>query len=141
MACLLADRVIASEPSFNYVGVDCFGSLVVQRARSTTKKYGVLFTCMTVRVIHLEIVHTLDTDSILNPLRRFNARRGKPKQITSENEGNFVKGQKDFQEAIPQRNQEMVHAFLLQKNIKWISNPPSASHHGGVWERCIRTVR
>ena len=117
-----------------------FWSLVVQRARSTTKKYGVLFTCMTVRVIHLEIVHTLDTDSILNPLRRFIARRGKPKQITSDNEGNFVKGQKDLQEAIPQRNQEMVHAFLLQKNMKWISSPSSASHHGGVWERCIRTV-
>ena len=65
MACLPADRVIPSEPPFNYVGVDCFGSLVVQRARSTTKKYGVLFTCMTVRVIHLETIHTLDTDSIL----------------------------------------------------------------------------
>ena len=140
LACLPADRVIPSEPPFNYVGVDCFGSLVVQRARSTTKKYGVLFTCMTVRVIHLEIVHTLDTDSILNPFRRFFARRGKPKQITSDNEGNFIKGQKDLQEAIPQRNQEMVHAFLLQKNMKWISSPSSASHHGGVWEHCIRTV-
>ena len=103
--------------------------------------YGVLFTCMTVRVIHLEIVHTLDTDSILNPFRRFFARRGKPKQITSDNEGNFIKGQKDLQEAIPQRNQEMVHAFLLQKNMKWISSPSSASHHGVVWECCIRTVR
>ena len=27
MACLPADRVIPSEPPFNYVGVDCFGSL------------------------------------------------------------------------------------------------------------------
>ena len=35
----------------------------------------------------------------------------------------------------------MVHAFLLQKNMKWISSSSSASHHGGVWERCIRTVR
>ena len=25
--------------------------------------------------------------------------------------------------------------------MKWIFNPPKASHHGGVWERCIRTVR
>ena len=89
----------------------------------------------------LHFFHTLDTDSILNPLRRFIARRGKPKQITSDNEGNFVKGQKDLQEAIRQRNQEMVHAFLLQKNMKWISSSSSASHHGGVWERCIRTVR
>ena len=25
--------------------------------------------------------------------------------------------------------------------MKWISSSSSASHHGGVWERCIRTVR
>ena len=24
--------------------------------------------------------------------------------------------------------------------MKWIFNSPTASHHGGVWERCIRTV-
>ncbi len=31
--------------------------------------------------------------------------------------------------------------FLMQRNVKWIFNTPKASHHGGVWERCIRTVR
>ena len=46
-----------------------------------------------------------------------------------------------MQEAIRQWNQEKIHAFLLQKNIKWIFNPPAGSHHGGVWEFCIRTVR
>ena len=25
--------------------------------------------------------------------------------------------------------------------MKWIFNPPTASHYSGVWERCIRTVR
>ena len=30
---------------------------------------------------------------------------------------------------------------MLQKNIKWSFNPPYGSHHGGVWERCIRSVR
>ena len=140
MASLPADRVIPSEPPFSYVGMDCFGPLVERRARSSAKSYGVLFTCMMVRAIHLEIVHTLDTDSFLNALRRFIARRGEPKQIRFDNGGNFVKGQKDLQEAIRQWNQEKIHAFLLQKNIKWIFDPPAGSHHG-VWEHCIRTVR
>ena len=30
---------------------------------------------------------------------------------------------------------------LLQHDAKWIFNPPAISHHGAVWERCIRTVR
>ena len=29
----------------------------------------------------------------------------------------------------------------MQRNVRWTFNPPKASHHGGVWERCIRTVR
>ena len=31
--------------------------------------------------------------------------------------------------------------FLLQRNVQWVFNPPCRSHHGGPWERCIRTVR
>ena len=35
----------------------------------------------------------------------------------------------------------MITEFLLQRSVQWIFNPPAGSHHGGVWERCIRTVR
>lgn len=52
-----------------------------------------------------------------------------------------MKEEKDLRQAIRQWNQEKIHAFLLQKGIKWIFNPPAGSHHGGVWEHCIRTVR
>ena len=96
---------------------------------------------MTVRAIHVEVIHSLDTDSFLNALRRFIARRGQPKQIRSDNGSNFVRGEKDLREAVREWNQQKIHAFLLAKNIKWIFNPPAGSHHGGVWERCIRTVR
>ena len=43
--------------------------------------------------------------------------------------------------AIDDWNQEKIHQFLLQQNVKWNFNPSMGSHHGGVWERCIRTVR
>ena len=36
---------------------------------------------------------------------------------------------------------QQINGFFLQRHIKWIFNPPSGSHHEGVWERCIRTVR
>ena len=30
---------------------------------------------------------------------------------------------------------------MLKKDIGWIFSPPYGSHHGGVWEKCIRTTR
>ena len=40
-----------------------------------------------------------------------------------------------------QWNQAQIQEYLLQHDVKWIFNPAAASHHGGAWERCIRTVR
>ena len=141
MASLPQDRVSPSEPPFSHVGVDCFGPFNVRRGRGTAKRYCVLFTCLSIRAIHIEVVHSLDTDSFINALRRFIARRGQPLHMRSDNGGNFVKGEKELREAIREWNQLKIHEFLLAKGIKWTFNPPAGSHHGGVWERCIRSVR
>ena len=76
MADLSPDRVTPGMPPFSFVGVDYFGPFTVKRGRCSVKRYGVLFTCLVLRTIHIEVSHTL-----------------------------------------------------------------AASHHGGVWERCIRSVR
>ena len=141
MASLPEDRITPSKPPFTYVGVDCFGPFLVRRGRATAKRYGVLFTCLAIRAVHIEVVHSMDTESFINTLRRFISRRGRPEEIRSDNGGNFVKGEKELREALQQWNQAQIHDYLLQHDVKWIFNPPAASHHGGVWERCIRTVR
>ena len=74
-------------------------------------------------------------------MRRFIARRGQPEQIRSDNGGNFVRGERELRNAINRWNQEFIAEFLLQRSVQWIFNPPAGSHHGGVWERCIRTIR
>ncbi|MCP4478563.1 MAG: transposase family protein, partial [Planctomycetaceae bacterium] len=141
MVSLPADRVTPSKPPFSHVGVDCFGPFEVKRGRSIVKRYGVLFTCLTKRAIHIEVANSLDTVSFINALRRFISRRGQPELIRSDNGGNFVKGERELRIAVEEWNQAQIHNFLLQKNVKWIFNPPAGSHFGGVWERCIRSVR
>ena len=54
MADLPANRITPDKPPFTSVGVDCFGPLQVRRSRSLVKRYGVIFTCMTIRAVHLE---------------------------------------------------------------------------------------
>jgi hypothetical protein len=141
MADLPHDRVNPSAPPFTCVGVDYFGPFIVREKRSMVKRYGVIFTCLAVRAIHLEIARTLDTDSFIMALRRFISRRGQVKEIRSDNGTNLVGGEKEIRQSIQEWNQQQIHNFLLQREIKWTFNPPTGSHHGGVWERCIRTVR
>ena len=129
------------KPPFTYTGVDCFGPFNIRRGRSLVKRYGVIFTCLTVRAIHIEVAPSLVTDSFLNALRRFVARMGNPEEIRSDNGGNFVSGEKELRNCVKDWNQDKIHQLLLLRDIKWIFNPPTASHHGGIWERCIRTVR
>ena len=143
MADLPAERVTPDKSPFTFVGVDCFGPFWVKRARShdQVKRSGVLYTCLATRAIHLEVAQSMDNDSFVNSMRRLIARRGIPEVMRSDNGSNFVGGNKELREAISRWNESQIHEFLLQRNIKWLFNPPSGSHFGGVWERCIRTVR
>lgn len=74
MADLPLQRVTPDEPPFTYVGVDYFGPFPTKRGRSTVKCYGVIFTCLTSRAIHIGMASSLDMDSFINSLRRFIAR-------------------------------------------------------------------
>ena len=141
MGDLPPERVASQEPPFTYVAVDCFGPFHVKRGRCLEKRYGVLFTCLTIRAVYVEIAHSLDTSSFINALRRFIARRGVPQEIRSDNGTNFTSADKELRQAIGKWNQEMIKGFLPQKDILWVFNPPTASHMGGTWERMIRSVR
>ena len=90
MASLPQDRVTPSKPPFTYVGVDLFGPFSVRRGRTTAKRYGALFTCLAIRAVHIEIVHSMDTELFINATRRLIARRERPEEIKSDNGGNFV---------------------------------------------------
>ena len=75
MADLPQDR-LEPAPPFTNVGVDFFGPYYIKEGRKILKRWGALFTCLTSRAIHIEIAHSLSTDSFLNAYRRFIARRG-----------------------------------------------------------------
>ncbi len=141
MSYLPEDRVIADKPPFTNVGVDFFGPLENKRGRSLVKRYGVIFTCLAVRAIHIEVAHSLDTDSCINALRRFICRRGQVAIMRSDQGTNFISADKELREAITSLNQNKIQDAMSQRGIQWIFNPPAASHHGGVWERQIRTIR
>ena len=140
MADLPPDR-LTHAPPFTYVRVDFFGPYVRKEGHKECKRYGALFTCLVSRAVHIEVANSLETDSFLNTLRRFIARRGSVREIRSDNGTNFVGTTRELREAMEEMDHNEITEKLRQEQIDWKFNPPAASHMGGVWEQLKRTTR
>ena len=131
MADLPADRLELSPP-FTNVGVDVFGPWEVMTRRTrggiaSSKRWAVMFSCLSTRAVHIEVVEEMSTSSFINALRRLYALRGPAKTLRSDCGSNF----KGFANL----------SYLAQNGTTWIFNPPHASHMGGSWERMIGIAR
>lgn len=96
MADLPRDRLLPDNPPFTHTGVDYFGPFLIKRGRSLIKRYGVLFTCLTVRAVHIEVANSLDTSSCINAIRRFISRRGQVSTIRSDNGTNLIGAEREL---------------------------------------------
>ncbi|XP_054762932.2 uncharacterized protein LOC129269456 [Lytechinus pictus] len=143
MAELPKDR-LDPVPPFTYCGVDYFGPFTIRERRSDLKRYGVIFTCMSSRAVHLESANSLSSSCFINCLRRFLSRRGPVRQIRSNQGITFIGARNELRGAFQEMNQDRVQEYLGVNGVDWIPfklNTPHSSHMGGVWERQISTVR
>ncbi|XP_042219310.1 uncharacterized protein LOC121864289 [Homarus americanus] len=136
------DRVTPGKAPFAYTGTDCFGPFIIKVGRKQVKRWGCLFTCLTIRAVHLEVLASLDADAFLNAITRFSRRRGTPERIRSDNGTNMVRAAKELKLEVKSWEQDdRLRGALLKADIDWVFNPPAAPYMGGVWERQIRTVK
>jgi len=110
MADLPQDRLTPAPP-FTYVGVDYFGPYFVKEGRKEYKRYRALFTCLVSRAVHIEIAHSLETDSFLNALRRFIVPRGPVRELRCDDGTNFVGAKGELRKAM----KEMDHDEVTEK--------------------------
>lgn len=137
----LPDCRVDPSPPFSYCGMDCFGPFHVKQGRTEHKRYGLIFTCLSSRAIHIEMLEDLTTDSFINALRCFIGIRGAVRQIVSDQGTNFVGAKNELTKALMEIDKDRLATYLAQKQCEFIMNVPNASHMGGVWERQIRTIR
>ena len=141
MADLPKGRLADGEPPFTNCGVDLFGPILVKQGRQRLKRWGVIYTCLTVRCVHLEVVESAATDAFINALRRFTNRRGKPKIMYSDCGTNFKGATRELNQAIAALDKKKIGDFAGDNSIEWKFNPPAAPHMGGIWERLVRSVK
>ncbi|XP_039870639.1 uncharacterized protein LOC120723317 [Simochromis diagramma] len=142
MADLPVDR-LTPMPPFTSVGLDVFGPWTVTTRRTRggsadSKRWAVLFTCMSTRAVHIELIETMSTSSFINALRRFFCIRGPAQILRSDRGTNFVGACNELQ--IDHKDTEL-NSYLQEKGCTWLFNPPHSSHMGGSWERLIGVAR
>ena len=141
MADLPQARLAAFSRPFTYTGVDYFGPILVSVGRHSEKRWGVLATCLTTRAIHLQVAHSLTTDSCVMAIRNIMARRGTPAVIYSDRGTNFRATSKELKEAIENLDYDKLRMEFTSPRTQWTFIPPLSPHMGGAWERLIQTVK
>uniref|UniRef100_A0A0K8WD06 Pro-Pol polyprotein n=1 Tax=Bactrocera latifrons TaxID=174628 RepID=A0A0K8WD06_BACLA len=141
MGPLPSDRLTPYVRPFSYTGLDYFGPVTLTVRRSTEKRWVALFTCLTVRAVHLELAHDLSTDSCIIALRNFVNRRGAPKRIRSDNGKNFVGADREAKRFAEVFDCGRLQSELSQKNVQWVFNSPFNPSEGGASERMVQCVK
>lgn len=116
-----------------YVWLDYFGPLYIKENKEPRV---CLFTCVTTRAVHLEVVQDVSANAFPLYLRRFIATWGNPNEITKQNNLNYpVKplnwyGQKMLQD-------EDVQNYTAKKGTKLTFIIELAPWIGGFYERLV----
>ncbi|XP_043263915.1 uncharacterized protein LOC122404086 [Colletes gigas] len=148
MGNLPKNRVTYTRP-FEAVGIDYCGPFLIKekkfRNQTKLKCYVVVFVCFVTKAIHLELATDLTTESCLGALKRFLARRGKPRHIYSDNGTNFVGAKNEIRQTLDflraNEYKDKMQQFLTQENIEWHLSPPRSPHFGGLWEAAVRSFK
>ncbi|VDK17639.1 unnamed protein product [Anisakis simplex] len=117
-------RVRQSQP-FQSIGLDYLGPITIKKGVEPIKRWIALFTCLTTRAVHLEVVHDLSAESFMQTFRRYIARRGKPETILSDNAAQFKLASKLFNEL---NNLQTIRWKFITERAPW---------QGGLYERLI----
>jgi len=96
------------------------------------------------KAVHIEVVTSLYTEAFLAALRRFIARRGKPRTTCSDN-GNKFQGAANKLHAVYKMLQctsqmATVQDFLATEGCKWKFIPSQGPHFGGLWEAVVKSM-
>ena len=142
MAELPVCRLAPFTPPFYYTSCDYFGPYNVKVGRNkTTKYYGVIFTCLNTRAVHVELAVDSSTMEFIQVLRRFFSVRGQPSLMISDNGSQFIGAERLLKELIKGWDIEKLCEFSAEKGIKWQFTTPASPHQNGCAEALVKSCK
>ena len=103
--------------------------------------------CMTATAIRIELAADLSTLSFINTFRIFLCSSGfRTRFIRTDYGSNFIGANNLLKAEMKTALADIRQSKYFQQNLQdwdleWEFGPPEASHHGGLYERQLRTIR
>ena len=142
MALLPRTRVGTTMRAFPKCCVDYASPFTTKITRRVSaERYLCLFTCSATRAVHLEIACSLSTTDFLYAFSWMVATRGRPEEVTSDNETNFVGAERELRELVQAMDQEQIVGNVANNGLRWNWNSLLGSHFGGVFESLVKVVK
>ena len=119
-----------------------FGPFFIEDAKGQVEKhYGLIFTCLVTRCVHLEACPDLNADTFLNAYRRFVSRRCQPTIMLSDNGKTFIGASEELKRSVKRLDNDKIYKAMAATNTTWKFNPIYGPHFGGIWESLIQTAK
>ena len=132
------DRVNLVKP-FDTTGIDFAGPFTIKDSKGTKyKMYILVFTCLNVRAVHMELLESMNIEQFVLAFVRFCNRFTYPKIIYSDNARTFVAGSSLLSDLI---QTDIFQDKFCSFNIKFKFTPTYSPWVGAAWERVIRTIK
>ena len=125
-------------PAWSFTSLDFFGPFEIRgetNKRSRGKAYGVLFTCMLCRAVHLDLATDYSTNGFLIVLRRFMSLRGYPSKLRSDTGSQLVAANKELKAVIKRIDKNKLKEF----GFDWDFSSPDAPWQNGCSKALVKS--
>ena len=123
---------------YQHAGVDFTAHVFVKYRDELVKMYIVLFTCLNVRCIHLELLPSMSSCHFIQAFVRFSNLYGLPDVVYSDNASTFKHSMRIVAESCMDDDFE---AYLSKNNVRHVTIPVYSAWVAGAWERMIKCLK
>lgn len=140
----LPKQRLSSTYPFENIGVDYTGPVMASsrqgRSCRLVKVYILVIVCFSTKSMHLELVGDLTSHNYLLALKRFMSRRGKPRNIYSDNGTSFVGAYNEISKFLKTHSSSLAED-LAHEQINFHFLPAYSPHMGGIWESGVKSTK
>ena len=131
-------------PPFNHTMIDLFGPYIVRgevQKRTSGKVYGILFTDLASRAVHIEPAFAYDSESFLLALQRFTNIRGWPEVIFSDPGSQLIGAEKELVIMWKEMQKDTIYKISTDNGTEWRFSPADSPWRQGAAESLIKAAK